>query len=283
MKIKMIKSKKGAGELSRKVFTILILAAMPGLGFAVDNSIYIDQTGDNATITMTQDGANNQVKGVGTANYNATTKSIQGTNGLKTDSATIYGDNNNVTVSQIGAGNTLSLGIDSTVVSGVGVNLTYYTSGGTNTGLININAGGTGVAANTVANISQAGGGNTAMINLTGTGNTLNATQTGGTGTLGIRANADSTTQTIATSGGTNNKVYTDLTGDKGTVNILAIGASNTITATQSGGGANGHNVGIDLTGSSNTVTTNQSGTIDTTIGIKSVGSGNIFSITTRN
>ena len=283
MKIKMIKNTKGAGELSRKLLTILIMAAMPGLGFAVDNSIYIDQTGDNATITMTQDGANNQVKGVGTANYNAATKSIQGTNGLKTDSATIYGDSNNVSITQVGGGNTLSLGIDSTVVSGVGVNLTYSATGGTNTGLININANGQGTAANTAVNISQAGGGNSAMINLTGTGNTLNATQTGGAGILGIRANADSTTQTITTSGGTNNKVYTDLTGDKGTVNISAIGASNTITATQSGGGANGHNVGIDLTGSSNTVTTNQSGTIDTTIGIKSVGSGNTFSITTHN
>jgi len=279
----MNRSKKGAGELSRKLFTILILSAMPGLGFAVDNSIYIDQSGDNATVTMTQDGANNQVKGVGTANYNATTKSIQGTNGLKTDAATIYGDSNNVTITQIGAGNTLSLGIDSTVVSGVGVNLTYNATGGTNTGLININANGQGTAANTQVNISQANGGNTAMINLTGTGNTLNATQTGGAGILGIRANADSTTQTITTSGGTNNKVYTDLTGDKGTVNVTAVGASNTVTVTQSGGGANGHNAGIDLTGSGNTVTTTQSGSIDTTIGLKSVGSGNTFSIITRN
>ena len=283
MKNKMKKRITGAGGLSRKLFTILILAAMPGLGFAVDNSIYIDQSGDNATVTMTQDGANNQVKGVGTANYNASTKSIQGTNGLKTDPATIYGDSNNVTVTQIGAGNTLSLGIDSTVVSGVGVNLTYYTSGGSNTALININADGTGTAANTAVNINQTNGGNTAMINLTGTGNTLTATQSGGSATLGVRANADSTTQTISTSGGTNNQVYTNLTGDKGTVNILAVGASNTITATQSGGGANGHNVGIDLTGSSNTVTTNQSGSIDTTIGLKSVGSGNTFSITTHN
>lgn len=273
----------GAGGLSRKLFTILVLAAMPGLGFAVDNSIYIDQSGDNATVTITQDGANNQVKGVGTANYNASTKSIQGTNGLKTDSAKIYGDSNNVTITQIGAGNTLSLGIDSTVVSGVGVNLTYYTSGGSNTGLININADGAGTAANTAVNINQTNGGNTAMINLTGTGNTLTATQSGGNATLGIRANADSTTQTISTSGGTNNQVYTNLTGDKGTVNILAVGASNTITATQSGGGANGHNVGIDLNGSSNTVTTTQSGSIDTTIGIKSVGSGNTFSIITHN
>jgi hypothetical protein len=279
----MNRSLKGAGGLSRKLFTILILAAMPGLGFAVDNSIYIDQSGDNATVTMTQDGANNQVKGVGTANYNATTKSVQGTNGLKTDAAKIYGDSNNVTITQIGAGNTLSLGIDSTVVSGVGVNLTYNATGGTNTGLININADGQGTAANTQVNISQANGGNTAMINLTGTGNTLNATQTGGAGILGIRANADSTTQTITTSGGTNNRVYTDLTGDKGTVNVTAVGASNTVTVTQSGGGANGHNAGIELTGSGNTVTTTQSGSIDTTIGLKSVGSGNTFSIITRN
>ena len=279
----MDRSLKGAGGLSRKLFTILILAAMPGLGFAVDNSIYIDQSGDNATVTMTQDGANNQVKGVGTANYNATTKSIQGTNGLKTDAAKIYGDNNNVTITQVGAGNTLSLGIDSTVVSGVGVNLTYNATGGTNTALFNINADGQGTAANTAVTVNQSNGGNTAMINLTGTGNTLTANQTGGAGILGIRANADSTTQTITTSGGTNNQVYTDLTGDKGTVNVSAIGASNTITLTQSGGGANGHNVGIELTGSSNTVTTSQSGSIDTTIGLKSVGSGNTFSITTRN
>ena len=38
---------------------------------AVDNSIYVDQAGDNAAVTITQDGAGNVVRGlpgVGTSN-----------------------------------------------------------------------------------------------------------------------------------------------------------------------------------------------------------------------
>ena len=31
-----------------------------GSGYAADNSVYIDQTGDNSTITMTQDGSGNR-------------------------------------------------------------------------------------------------------------------------------------------------------------------------------------------------------------------------------
>ena len=86
-------SLKGAGKLSRKLLTILIMAAMPGLGYAVDNSIYIDQSGSNATINITQDGAGNTVKGL-TSN--------------RTDSAMINADGTNIDIKQVGAGNTVS-------------------------------------------------------------------------------------------------------------------------------------------------------------------------------
>ena len=33
--------------------------------FAADNSIYIDQTGSNSTVTITQDGSGNKVGGLG--------------------------------------------------------------------------------------------------------------------------------------------------------------------------------------------------------------------------
>ena len=60
----MKKRIKGGGGLSRKLLTILVLSAMTTSGMAADNSIYIDQSGDNSTITMTQDGSGNKVKGI---------------------------------------------------------------------------------------------------------------------------------------------------------------------------------------------------------------------------
>ena len=95
----MKKSLKGAGNLSRKIITILVLSAMSGLGYAVDNSIYIDQSGSNATINITQDGAGNTVNGLN-SNGNA---------GQRSDAATLVGDGAQINVTQVGSGNTLSL------------------------------------------------------------------------------------------------------------------------------------------------------------------------------
>ena len=54
---------KGGGGLSRKLLTVMLLS-ISTISLATDNSIYIDQAGDNSTITMTQDGAGNRVKGI---------------------------------------------------------------------------------------------------------------------------------------------------------------------------------------------------------------------------
>jgi hypothetical protein len=61
------------------------------------------------------------------------------------------------------------------------------------------------------------------------------------------------------------------------------VGASNHATITQDGGGTGGHYTKLDVAGSNNTYTVNQSGTIDTTVNIKTTGSGNTFGVTTRN
>jgi len=115
----MDKRLKGGGELSRKLLTILMLAAMPTLGYAVDNSIYIDQAGDNAVINITQDGAGNTVKGI-----------VQGAPGQRgIDAATLVGNNANINVTQVGAGNTLALGVNATVDSGKSANINYNVSG----------------------------------------------------------------------------------------------------------------------------------------------------------
>ena len=85
----------GGGGLSRKILATLIMAAMPGLGFA--NDVYMEQIGDNSTISITQTGAGNLING------------NVGGNGNIDDAALIKGDLNNVTISQIGASNTLSM------------------------------------------------------------------------------------------------------------------------------------------------------------------------------
>ena len=80
-----------------KIMVAMIFSAS---AFAADNSIYIDQAGDNATISVTQDGTSNVVRG------------IQGVGTGNTTPAKIYGDGNQVSVSQVGSNNVLNLGIN---------------------------------------------------------------------------------------------------------------------------------------------------------------------------
>ena len=55
-----------------KLLTML-LAVVTTATYAVDNSIYIDQLGDNATVNISQDGAGNRVKGIISGNPGQTT------------------------------------------------------------------------------------------------------------------------------------------------------------------------------------------------------------------
>ena len=90
----------------KKILTLLLIG-FASAAIAADNSIYIDQSGDNATVNVTQDGAGNVVRG------------IQGIGSSNTTPSTIYGDNNQITINQIGSGNTLSLGVKTTTGNGM--------------------------------------------------------------------------------------------------------------------------------------------------------------------
>ena len=238
--------------------------------FAADNSIYIDQSGDNSSITITQDGSGNEVYDVGAG---ATT----------TTAATLTGDSQTVDIQQIGAANKLKIGINSTVSSGVGVDLTYYITGSNSVAQIDFNDDGQGTLSNLVFDVRQTGSYNDLFADILGTDNTVTATATGGDyNDFSFTINADSVTLDAAISGGGGNTLTTDLTSDSGSVDVTAVGASNTFSITQSGvGWLNGHGITLDVTGSSNSFTTSQSGAIDTTIDITSVGSSNTWSITT--
>ena len=80
--------------------------------------------------------------------------------------------------------------------------------------------------------------------------------------------------------GGASNAATISQTGNKGTVTLTSVGASNTYNVSQAGGSTNGHSAVIDVNGSSNTVGITQAGTAaDSIVNLKSVGSGNTFSI----
>jgi hypothetical protein len=275
---------KGAGKLSRKLLTILVLSGMSTLGMAADNSIYIDQSGDFNNITMNQDGAGNQVKGLTSAV--ATNSS--------TDPALIRGNNITVNIDQTGSNNKMGLGIDAGLGT-TGVSLTYSTinsgniSGSNNLATFQIGSA-SSRASDTIVNVTQLNGGNTANVVMSGSDNQLTATQSGGSATLISTVAADGTRQTITTSGGSGNSVTTNLTGNNGNVSVLVEGATNTIGITQSGaGGSTGHQAVMDINGTGNSVTLTQSGTANANVFNLKVGSAgsaantNTYNITQHN
>lgn len=257
----MDKRIKGAGKLSRKLLTILMLSGMTTLGYAADNSIYIDQSGDFANVTINQDGAGNQVRG------------LQSSGGDdKTIASIIRGNSVLVNINQTGSTNKLDLGIDATVSGTKSVDLTYSTvnsgniTGSNNTAIFQLGTS-TATLSNSVVSVIQVNGGNNAEVRMTGNDNQLTALQSGGSASLTSLVNASGTRQNITTAGGTGNQVSTTLTGNNGAVDVNVMGATNVISIAQSGdGGSVGHQAVMDINGTGNSVTLNQSGTANANV-----------------
>jgi hypothetical protein len=246
---------KGVGKLSRKLLTILVLSAMSTLGHAADNSIYIDQSGDFANITINQDGAGNQVRG------------LQASGGDdKTVASVIRGNGVNVNVNQTGSTNKMDLGINAIMAGNKSVDFTYSTvnagnlTGSNNTAIFQLGTS-TATLANSIVSVTQVNGLNYAEIRMQGSDNTLNALQSGGGASLTSLVNASGTNQQITTAGGTGNMISTNLTGQNGQVTLNVMGATNTIAIAQDGtGGTTGHQAIMDINGTGNTVNLSQAG-----------------------
>jgi hypothetical protein len=264
----MDKRIKGAGGLSRKILTILVLAAMPTLGYTADNSIYIDQSGDFANITINQDGAGNQVRG------------LQSNGGDdKTIAANIRGNSVMVNIDQTGSTNKVDLGINATVSGTKSVDLTYSTvnsgniTGSNNTAIFQLGTSSTTLS-NSIVSVIQVNGGNNAEVRMTGNDNQLTALQSGGSASLTSIVNASGTRQNVTTAGGTGNQVSTTLTGNNGSVDINVMGATNVISIAQDGaGGSVGHQAVMDINGTGNSVTLSQTGTANANVFNLKVGS----------
>ena len=268
----------------KKIIAIAISTIMMGSVWAADNSIYIDQSGSNSTISITQDGYGNVVKGINSGN---------------TTPATIYGINNQVTVNQVGMSNTLSLGVQTTTGgtttlpdgSTVSVpTIKYSVTGNNATAVIDSNNDGAGASRGTYISIDQTGNSANANINVRGNNNAITAVTSGG-----------DNNSVVAKINGNNNVDGIKLTGDSNATNIAqgtalqasngnsigikANGASNTFGITQTGGTAGnsvtiGGYAGDTLTGSSNSVTVTQGGGNDNSLVLGLTGSSNTVGVT---
>ena len=209
--------------------------------FAADNSIYIDQSGDNSTIDITQSGAGNVVRG------------IQGVGTGNTTPAKIYGNNNAIDIQQVGSTNTLNLGLNTSTATGraYGIDLTYYVTGNSGTATINSNNAGTGTSGSNFIDVRQTGNSASVNLNILGSKNDFTAVTSGGaSNSITATINADETVTNISMTGGGSNAFTGTLSSNKGHVNITTVGASNGITLSQTGtAGTNGHAFTLGLTG----------------------------------
>jgi len=243
--------------------------------WAADNSIYIDQSGDNSTIDVIQTGAGNVIRG------------IQGVGTGNTTPAKMYGNNSVIDIQQIGSTNTLNLGLNVSTAVGraYGIDLTYYVTGNNGTATINSNNAGSGTSGSNFIDVRQTGNSASINLNVLGSKNDFTAVTSGGaSNSITATINANETVSNISMTGGASNTFTGTLSSNKGQVNVTTVGASNGVTLSQTGtAGINGHEFTLNLTGSSNTFGVTQSGTIDTTVNVLSSGSGNTWNITTGN
>jgi hypothetical protein len=216
----------GSGELSRKILAILMTTVMLSSG-AFANDVYVEQIGDNSSVSITQTGAGNKVNG-----------NIGGTGNVD-DMALIRGDLNNVTISQIGASNTLSIVLNNES-NGTGATVVVSADGSNNNQEISC-----GTALSSSCNAS--------VIRSEITGNNNNTVQTLSGGVVQSKS---------AINGNWNNVTHT-ATGvgqHSGEITVSGSGTStiaNAVTLTQSG--ASAKNAIITSNGSNNNIIVTQS------------------------
>ena len=202
------------------------------------NSVYIDQVGNNSNIDVTQSGTDNTLG-------NNTTKSV------------FYGDSQGVTISQIGNSNNSVINIQ-----GVGITLSSQVQGNNNT--VNATCGQTGGLCNNAAITASAVGDNN-TINVTGSAKSIVGASITGSGNTAnvssITTNLNGSNATVTQTGGDANHVTVTQNGPAGlngfqaTVDIT--GGGNIVGVTQ--GGTIDSTVWVKSQGSNNNITVHSS------------------------
>ena len=244
--------------------------AVTALSSATTNRVFIDQSGSNPTVNITQNGSGNTL---GTSAASTVTKTIPTAAGGSTSwtlNAPVYlrGSDQVLTTVQNGSNNLMGIAlVNASTGAGVGVNVTIQQLGNSNT--VDL-ACGYGTASNGTTSLT---GCKAADINWKFTGDS-NHIQFRGTG--------DTLKSAIDVSGD-GNAFFIDAIGNKHTQTIKVSGDDNVFNISQTSTGSNGSSVWVDQTGTGTKFTIAQSGTIDNVVNIKSVATGGSFNITQKN
>mgnify|MGYP006295280085 CR=1 FL=1 len=226
----------------RGLWLVIVIGLFASVANA-QNSVYIDQIGSNSTINVTQTGTDNQL-------------------GNTTNKTVLYGNNQAVTITQIGSYNTSAIN-----AQGNNLTLTSNVTGDSNTVNVSCGAtGGAGAACNDAA-ITATATGDTNVISVTGQGakQTIGASLTGNYNTATVNSNTTNMNGATAT--------VTQTGGDSNTINISQNGPA----------GLNGFSATVEVTGGSNNIGVTQTGTVDSTVNVKSVGSNNSITVHSGN
>jgi hypothetical protein len=225
--------------------------ATAALAIATTNRIFIDQSGENPNVNMTQDGTGNKA-------------------GSSTRPVYLRGIDQVIVTKQVGTNNEINLElVNATTGSGQGAKITIQQLGDSNKvdaacGYGNASDGTTALTGCKAADLNW-------KFN---TGSDSNELQFRGTG--------DDLKSAIDVSGD-GNKFYIDAIGNKHSQTIKVSGDTNTFNINQRSTGAAGSSIWVDLQGNSNSFTMSQTGTIDSVINIKSVSNSGTFNITQKN
>ena len=223
--------------------------ATAALAISTTNKIFIDQSGNNPNVNMTQDGTGNAAGTGGRPIY-------------------LRGIDQIIVTRQIGVSNDISLeAVNDTTGTGNGVNITIRQIGDSN----KVDAAcGYGTAS-------------TGGIALTGCkAADFNWKFTGDSNDLQFRGTGDDLKSAVDVTGDSN-IFRIDAIGNKHSQTIKVVGDTNTFDINQRSTGAAGSSIWVDLTGNSNTFTISQTGTIDNVVNIKSVSNSGMFNITQKN
>jgi hypothetical protein len=222
--------------------------ATAALAIATTNRIFIDQSGDNPNVNMTQDGTGNKAGSAQRPVY-------------------LRGIGQTIVTKQVGVNNDINLEVVNATTGSVGATVTIQQIGDSNIvdaacGYGTASTGGTALTGCKSADINWKFTGNSNDLQFRGTGDDL-------------KSAVDVT--------GNSNVFRIDAIGDKHTQTIKVVGDTNTFNINQRSTGAAGSSIWVDLTGNSNTLAMSQTGTIDNVINIKSVSNSGTFNITQKN
>lgn len=223
--------------------------AAAALASSSTNRVFIDQSGDNPNVNITQEGSGNKQ---GSSNRPVYLRGIDQT----------------IVTRQIGNNNEINLEVkNATTGTGQGATVTIQQLGNSNKvdaacGYGNASDGTTALSGCRAADLNWKFSGNSNDLQFRGTGNDI--------------------TSAIDVSG--NSNVFRmDVIGDKHTQTIKVSGDTNTFNINQRSTGAAGSSLWVDLTGGNNTLTVSQTGTIDSVINIKSISNSGTINITQKN